>query len=90
MAKRAGLLRRTARFALWTLLGLAAVALSVVLALRWLNPPTSAFMLGSRLGALFAGEHDYSTHYQWADLEHISPQAALAVIAAEDLSLIHI
>jgi len=84
VAKRAGLLRRIGRFALWTSLGLAVAALSVVLALRWLNPPTTAFMLGSRLGALFAGEHDYATRYQWVDLEQISPQAALAVIAAED------
>ena len=84
MSGRPGLLRRAGR---WLLLGaLAAIALCVllVLALRWVNPPTSAFMLGARIDAALAGEHDYQTHYQWADLEAISPQAALAVIAAED------
>src|SRR5258706_7802792 len=58
--------------------------LLTVLALRWLNPPASAFMIESSLAALRAGERDYATHYQWVDLEQISPQAALAVIASED------
>jgi monofunctional biosynthetic peptidoglycan transglycosylase len=82
--KRGGLLRRVGRYALWLLVGLAACALLAVLALRWVNPPTTAFMIGARLDALIAGEHDYVTRYRWADLEQISPQAALAVIAAED------
>jgi monofunctional glycosyltransferase len=80
----AGLLRRLARGVLSLGAGAIALALLTVLALRWLNPPTSAFMLGSRLEALLAGEQRYSTDYQWVDLEQISPQAALAVIAAED------
>jgi len=84
MGKRAGLLRRVGRRVLWLVVALAACALAAVLALRWLNPPTSAFMLGARLDALVHGERDYATHYQWVDLEQISPQAALAVIAAED------
>lgn len=84
MAKRAGLLRRSARRLLTALAGAAVLALLLVLLLRWINPFTSAFMMGSRLGALFAGDHHYQTHYQWVDLEQISPQAALAVIASED------
>ncbi len=84
MARRAGLLRRAGRY---LLLGLAAglgFALLLVLALRWIDPPSSAFMIGARLEALFSGAHDYRTRYQWVDLEDIAPQAALAVIAAED------
>ena len=88
MPHRSGLLRRIGRISLKFLLSLVAVVLATVIAtviaMRWLNPPTSAFMLGSRLDALLAREHDYSTHYYWVDLERISPQAALAVIAAED------
>jgi monofunctional biosynthetic peptidoglycan transglycosylase len=79
-----GLLRRLARGLLYSVLVAAAAALLAVLLLRWLNPPTSAFMIESSLAALSAGEHDYATHYQWVDLEQISPQAALAVIASED------
>ena len=81
---RRGLLPRAARVLGWILLGAALLALGSVLALRWLNPPTSAFMLEARLAAFSAGERDYRTHYQWVDLEAIAPQAALAVIAAED------
>ena len=84
MAKRAGLLRRVARGLLWGVLGAAAAAVLLVLLLRWVDPPTSAFMMGTRLGAFVAGDHGYQTHYEWVDLERISPQAALAVIAAED------
>ncbi len=68
------------------LASLAALLLLIVmvLSLRWLNPVTSAFMLEARAGALFAGEYDYHTTYHWVDLESISDQAALAVIASED------
>jgi len=55
-----------------------------VLLLRWLHPLTSAFMLEASLGARLAGERGYRTDYQWASLEQISPNAAIAVIASED------
>ncbi len=60
------------------------LALTLVLALRWIDPPTSTFMLEARAQALAAHEAGYHTEYHWVDLEHISPQAAIAVIAAED------
>src|SRR5262249_41537859 len=56
----------------------------VVLTLRWVNPLTSAFMLESALEAKSTGERNYHTDYEWVSLEHISPHAALAVIASED------
>jgi monofunctional biosynthetic peptidoglycan transglycosylase len=55
-----------------------------VLVLRWVNPPTSAFMLEGRLEAMFAGDRTYRTDYEWVNLEHISPNAAIAVVASED------
>jgi monofunctional biosynthetic peptidoglycan transglycosylase len=82
--RRVSLPWRIARPLGWLVLGTLACVLLLVLSLRWLDPPTSAFMLGTRLEAIEAGDHAYTTHYQWVDLEHISPQAALAVIAAED------
>ncbi len=84
MKRRPGLLRRVARTLGWLLAAALACALLLILALRWINPPTSAFMLGSRVAAFVSGDHGYQTHYQWVDLERISPQAALAVIASED------
>jgi monofunctional biosynthetic peptidoglycan transglycosylase len=65
---------------------LACVALSVlvVLTLRWVDPPTSAFMLEARLSAASEGDRTYRTDYEWVNLERISPHAAIAVIASED------
>lgn len=81
---RAGFGRRARR---WVLLALAAwlvVTIVPVLMLRWIRPVTSAFMLEARIEALRAGEKGYRTDYRWVSLEHISPQAAIAVIASED------
>ncbi|HEY1284406.1 MAG TPA: monofunctional biosynthetic peptidoglycan transglycosylase [Steroidobacteraceae bacterium] len=56
-----------------------------VLAMRWWNPFSSAFMLEAGINAGRApGEVRYEGHYQWVDLEQISPHAAVAVIASED------
>jgi monofunctional glycosyltransferase len=65
---------------------LACVVLSVVVVvtLRWVDPPTSAFMLETRLNALSEGDRTYRTDYEWVSLERISPHAAIAVVASED------
>jgi monofunctional biosynthetic peptidoglycan transglycosylase len=55
-----------------------------VLVLRWLHPLTSAFMIEASVAASLARERGYHTDYQWASLEQISPNAAIAVIASED------
>jgi monofunctional biosynthetic peptidoglycan transglycosylase len=55
----------------------------LVLALRWVHPWTSAFMLEASYAARSEAA-PYRTHYEWRDLEQISPQAAIAVIASED------
>ncbi len=66
--------------ALWWLLGcigvLIAVSLGLVVALRWLHPPTTAFML--------AAKKDDGLRYTWVNLDRISPNLPLAVIASED------
>lgn len=65
---------------------MAALLGSVVLVvlLRWLPPPTTAFMVGSRVSALADGDFGYRNDYDWEPLERISPHAAMAAIAAED------
>lgn len=68
------------RGALWAL---AALVLTVLL-LRWLPPPTTAFMVADRASAVLEGDLAYRNRYEWVPLERISPQAALAVIASED------
>jgi monofunctional biosynthetic peptidoglycan transglycosylase len=81
---RRGLGYRAGRALGLTLLGALLLLALSVLALRWINPPTSAFMLGARVQAMLDGERGYRTEYQWVSLEQISPQAAIAVIASED------
>jgi monofunctional biosynthetic peptidoglycan transglycosylase len=56
----------------------------LVLSLRWVDPPTSAFMLETRLHAASEGDRTYRTDYEWVPLERISHHAAIAVIASED------
>ena len=51
---------------------------TAVLSLRWIDPPTSAFMLAHRLSSSTA------VHYEWRSLRLISPNAAIAVVASED------
>ena len=65
---------------------LAWIALTVlpVLALRWVSPLTSAFMLEAKWRALHAGERHYRTDYRWVSYRQISPEAGLAAVASED------
>jgi monofunctional glycosyltransferase len=64
----------------------ACVLLSVfaVLALRWLNPFGSAYMWEKYSEAQAAQDRSYHADYRWVSLEHISPFAAIAVVASED------
>lgn len=50
----------------------------LVLPLRWLHPPTTAFMLQDTL------RHDRPVSYWWLPLADISSNLAIAVVAAED------
>jgi len=75
------------RLARWLLIGTVAVFLITalpVVAMRWMDPWYSAFMLDAALDASRAGKTNYRADYRWANLEQISPHAAVAVIAAED------
>ena len=85
MAKRRkGRLGRLLRIAGLALVAWAAVTVLSVVALRWIDPPFTAFMVADRIGALFTRPPGYEFAYEWRDLEHISRYAAIAVVAAED------
>lgn len=51
-----------------------AAPVALLLPLRWLPPPTSAFML----------RHDGPVRYGWVPWPEISPHVAAAIVAAED------
>ncbi|HET7687614.1 MAG TPA: monofunctional biosynthetic peptidoglycan transglycosylase [Candidatus Macondimonas sp.] len=76
----AGRLRRALWASLLALLGLTVLPIG---ALRWLSPPTSAFMLQQGIGNLMSGEWIWPD-YRWVPRTRISAAAALAVVAAED------
>ncbi len=57
-----------------------AAPLLILLLLRWVPPPTTAFMVRHSL----MSEEDGAVSYQWTEWEQISPHVADAVLAAED------
>ncbi len=75
---------------LWRAL-LVALVLTVVpvLCLRWIPPPTSAFMMEKRIANLFRGEPQPVIRYRWIRWASISPQLRLAVVASEDQKFPH-
>jgi len=55
-----------------------------VLALRWIRPVTTAFMLEARVQAVLDRDSSYRTDYRWVPYGEISPNLPIAVVAAED------
>lgn len=81
---RKGLRLRLLAWGTTLVLGFLALTVLPVLALRWIDPWTSAFMVRARVQALLEGEWRVPNRYEWVALERISRHAAVAVIAAED------
>jgi monofunctional biosynthetic peptidoglycan transglycosylase len=75
---------RIARAILGVVLLFVALSVGMVLLLRWVNPPYSAFMLESQVAAWADHDSSYVFRRSWADLTRISPNLALAVVASED------
>lgn len=55
-----------------------------VLALRFVDPPFSAFMAARQAGAWARGEWGYRIAYDWRDIGRMAPSLPLALVAAED------
>lgn len=75
---------RLFRWLIFLVLGWIVLTATPVLLLRWLNPPTSAFMLSDRFSVPAAKGKPYRIQYLWVDFNRISPDAGVAVMAAED------
>ena len=76
--------RRWRRRLLWVSLLLLLASVLPVVALRWIDPPTSAFMLARRSEAWSAGDTAFRLQYRWVDADAISAQLPIALVAAED------
>ena len=70
------MLRRALRFVGWTLATWIVLSVGAVVALRWIDPPTSAFMIRERFST--------PVRHRWVDWANTSAHIKVAVIAAED------
>jgi monofunctional biosynthetic peptidoglycan transglycosylase len=75
---------RFGRVVLWLLFGWFLVTIGSVLFLRWIDPPTTAFMLRDRVAAALHGDKGYVQRHRWTDWSQISGPIKIAVIASED------
>ena len=55
-----------------------------VLVLRFVDPPLSAFMVARQMEAWGEGDWQFRIAYDWRDLDEISRQLPVALVAAED------
>lgn len=67
---------------LWLPVWLAVFVLLQVAPLRWLDPPTSMFMLIRQAEGL--GEEGFELRQEWRDLDDIAACLPISVVAAED------
>jgi monofunctional biosynthetic peptidoglycan transglycosylase len=75
---------RWLRRALWALAVLFAITWLPVLILRFVPPPTSAYMLERQAAETWRGHHDFQIHYRWVPFDRMAPVAPLAMVAGED------
>lgn len=81
---RKGVVARLARVLLLLVAGFLLASALAVLALRWVDPWTSAVMIESRVEAWRDGSTGYRLRQRWVDSPQMSPWCARAVVAAED------
>jgi monofunctional biosynthetic peptidoglycan transglycosylase len=70
--------RRMGKLLTWSVFLVILASILVILPWRWLAPPTTAFILRDSI------TRESPVHYQWVPWLEISPQLAIAAVAAED------
>ncbi len=81
--RRRSWLRSIVRWVIFVCAGLWLVCALLLVAARWINPPTTAVHVERRLEA-WLHHRPYHMHYEYVPLSRISPNLQHAVIAAED------
>ncbi|WP_144775480.1 monofunctional biosynthetic peptidoglycan transglycosylase [Marinobacter maritimus] len=76
---RISIVKRLSRTVVWAFLALVLLFVSLLLLFRYVNPPTSAFMLSYS----FANP-DEDVQQRWVGFSDMSPWMPLAVVASED------
>jgi len=84
VARNRSILSRLLRAIAWLIsLGIL-ISILAVAALRWINPPFTAFMAEAQAAAWASRDFSYLSRHSWVDLNRISPNLPLAVVASED------
>ncbi|MBA4367212.1 MAG: monofunctional biosynthetic peptidoglycan transglycosylase [Desulfobacterium sp.] len=73
----------------WILIAAVAFSILLVFCLRWIPPPTSAFMMERYVAGIFQKERKTIIRYHWVEWKSIPPNMFLAVVAAEDQKFMH-
>jgi len=81
--RRGGFLRRVVQWIVLAAVGLWLAAALMLVAARWIDPPTTAVQMERRVQAWMDGK-PYRKRYEFVPLRDISPNLQHAVIAAED------
>jgi monofunctional biosynthetic peptidoglycan transglycosylase len=84
MARKRTLPQRVLRWLCLATLGGIVLSVAVVLLLRFVAPPTSAFMIDRRIDAWLDEERDFRLDYRWTPIAQVSAQLPIALVAAED------
>jgi monofunctional biosynthetic peptidoglycan transglycosylase len=64
--------------------GWIAASVLAVVSLRWIDPPVTAFIAEAQAAAWTSRDSHYVYRHTWVDLNQISPNLPLAVVASED------
>lgn len=80
--RRRGFARRLLRGLAAAVAAWAVLTIAAVVALRYVDPPFTAFMAADRVRHVL--DDGYEFRHDWRSLSAISPHAAVAVVAAED------
>lgn len=60
------------------------ISILFVLLLKWVNPPTTSFMLQREINAEWDNKDDFNIKYDWSDWDDISPYVKVAAVTSED------
>ena len=84
MAPKRSFFGRLARTILWLIAICVVGSILTVVSLRWINPFFTAFMAEAQVAAWISHDSNYVLGHSWVDLDRISPNLPLAVVASED------
>jgi monofunctional biosynthetic peptidoglycan transglycosylase len=84
VARSRSLLGRLLRAIVWLVVFFVLASILAVAPLRWVNPPFTAFTAEAQIAAWASRDPNYAFRHAWVDLDRISPNLPLAVVAAED------